>query len=79
MGLMNQARNLLPWTKKQKPVVADGALKDGPLVWIRSSDGALLPCRARYEREFKFSIGGVPHEHIDTAPDGTWIYAARKY
>lgn len=79
MGVIAQARKLLPWTTKVQPVLADGATKDGPLVWIRSDDGTLNPCRAREAREFKFLVGGVPHEHVGTAPDGVWIYAARPY
>lgn len=79
MGMMDTARKLLPWKARTPPVLADGARPDSPLVWIRSEDGSLSPCRARESREFKFWVVGVPHEHVDTASDGTWIYAARPY
>ena len=79
MGLADQARKLLAWTKKVQPVIADGARADGPRVWIRSDDGRLTPCHAVDAKAFKFFVGGQPHEHVDTAADGTWIYAARSY
>ena len=46
MGLADQARKLLAWTKKVQPVMADGARPDGPRVWIRSDDGSLMPTAA---------------------------------
>ena len=50
----------------------------GPLVWVRQDGGAMTPCRADDARAFRILIGGLPHEHTDTAEDGTWIYELRR-
>ena len=49
----------------------------GPLVWVRQEDGSMTACQAREARQFRVSIGGQPHEHVDTTDDGTWVYAHR--
>ena len=76
---MGLTARVLSWIRKAPDVLADGAATKGPVAWIRSDDGGLTRCRTPYARIFKMFVGGVPHEHVDTASDGTWIYAARGY
>ena len=92
MGLADQARKILAWRPTKAalaaitppPVVADdgvpladGATVTGPIVWIRAEDGTLTPCHAPSAKDYKFWVNGVSHEHVDTLPDGTWVYVAR--
>ena len=57
---------------------ADDTPDNGPVVLIRDDYG-LTPCRIPELNLFRFTRGGQMHEHVDTAADGTWIYAARPY
>lgn len=76
---MGLAARVLSWVRKAPDVIADGAMTSGPIGWIRADDGGLTRCRLREARDYKVFLGGVPHEHVDTASDGSWIYEARKY
>lgn len=76
---MGAVARVLSWIRRVPDVLADGAVATGPVAWIRADDGGVTKCRTREVRTFKIFVGGIPHEHVETADDGTWIYAARPY
>jgi len=79
MGLADAARKLLKFTGAKEIFHADDAPDNGPVVLVRDDSGGLTHYRVPEEHMYRFFVGGQMHEHVATAEDGTWIYAARSY
>ena len=76
---MGLADKILSFVTAEYIALADEATSTSTIVLIHQDDGQFSQIRIPELGAFRFMVSGVPHEHTDTAEDGTWIYTARAF
>ena len=67
-----------PVSPPPPPMAQAGTFPGDPTVYVRLLSGAALHlCRVKADKQRQIVVDGRPCEHVETAPDGRWVYQMR--